>query len=61
MATNPAIKLLEFFEQMAKGSSGGQAGVEIETAQTVRKSPAMSELKAVGPEWMQIWLDQWNV
>lgn len=60
MATNPAIKLLEFFEQMAAGSSRGQAEVELETAQTVRKSPAMSELKAVGPEWMQIWLDQWN-
>ena len=41
-------------------TSGRQVEVELETAQTVGKSPAMRELKAVGPEWMQTWLNQWD-
>ena len=56
VAKNPGIKLLEFFEQM---ETGGKE-VELETEQTVRKSPTMGGLKAVGPEWMEIWLAQWD-
>ena len=56
VAKNPGIKLLEFFEQMATA----EGEVELETDLTVKKSPAMSELMAVGPEWMEIWLRQWN-
>lgn len=56
VARNPGIKLLEFFEQMEAG------GVEavLETERTVRRSPAMAELRAVGPEWMEVWLRQWD-
>ena len=53
---NPGIKLLEFFEQMEAG--GREA--ELETKETVKRSPAMREFKAVGPDWMEIWLDQWD-
>ena len=53
---NPGIKLLEFFEQMAAG--GREA--ELETEETVKASPSMRELKAVGPDWMEIWLKQWD-
>ena len=53
---NPGIKLLEFFEQME--TAGGE--VELETKQTVKRSPAMRDLQAVGPEWMEIWLKQWD-
>ena len=49
VATNPGIKLPGIFEQMATGSSSGQV-VKMETAQMVRKSLAISELKAVEPE-----------
>ncbi len=56
VAKNPAIKLLEFFEQMDK--AGGE--VEMETERTVGKSPAMGGLGAVGPGWMEIWLGQWG-
>ena len=56
MRKNPGVKLLEFFEQMETGA--GEA--ELETEQTVRSSPTLSKLKAVGPEWMEIWLGQWE-
>ena len=56
VAKNPGIKLLEFFEQM--GNAGGE--VVLETQQTVSKSPALGDLRAVGPEWMEIWLNQWD-
>ena len=56
VAKNPGIKLLEFFEQMG----AGVGEVELETEQTVKRSPAMGKLKAVGPEWMDIWLGQWG-
>ncbi|CAD6591480.1 MAG: hypothetical protein ASARMPREDX12_005186 [Alectoria sarmentosa] len=56
VAKNPGIKLLEFFEQME--ASGKEA--ELETEQTVKRSQAMRELRAVGPEWMEIWLRQWG-
>lgn len=55
VAKNPGIKLLEFFAQMEAGGSE----TELETKQTVKRSPTMSELSAVGPEWMGIWLGQW--
>ncbi len=53
---NPGIKLLEFFEQM---EAGGREP-ELETEKTIKRSPAMRGLKAVGPDWMKIWLDQWD-
>lgn len=56
MAQNPGIKLLEFFEKMEMG--GGE--IVLETEQTVKRSPAMEQLEAVGPEWMEIWLGQWG-
>ncbi|KAF6227540.1 hypothetical protein HO173_012179 [Letharia columbiana] len=55
VAKNPGIKLLDFFEQMEAGGSE----TELETKQTVKRSPTMGELSAVGPEWMEIWLGQW--
>lgn len=56
VAKNPGIKLLGFFEQM--NSVGGE--IELETEQTVKRSPAMAELRAVTPECMEIWLRQWD-
>lgn len=56
VAKNPGIKLLEFFQQMETG--GLEA--ELETEQTIRTSGTLGELRAVGPEWMEIWLRQWD-
>ena len=55
------MSLLGLFEQMATDSSSGQAEVELVTAQTIRKRPAMGKLQAIGPEWMQTRLDHWDL
>ena len=56
LAKNPGIKLVEFYEKMTTAS----IEVELQTEQTLDRSPAMGELRAVGPEWMEIWLGQWD-
>ena len=53
---NPGIKLLEFFGSMNEGS----VDAELETKQTAGRSETMRGLKPVGPEWMKIWLQQWD-
>lgn len=53
---NPGIKLLDFFV----GMNQGPLGADLETEKTVGRSETMRGLKAVGPEWMKIWLEQWN-
>ncbi|MCJ1280878.1 hypothetical protein MMC26_000195 [Xylographa opegraphella] len=56
VAKNPAIKLLEWFEQMKAGAEEP----ELETVETAKRSETLRALTAVGPEWMGIWLKQWN-
>ena len=56
VAKNPGIKLLEWFEQM---KAGGEEA-ELETVETAERSETLKGLAAVGPEWMEIWLKQWN-
>ena len=58
MAQNPGIKLLEFYKGM--GEEGAEDEVMLETAETVRRSGNMRGLKAVGEEWMRVWLGQWG-
>ena len=53
---NPGIKLLEFFGSMSEGAEDA----ELQTTQTAKRSETMRELKPVGPEWMKIWLQQWD-
>ncbi|MCJ1433008.1 hypothetical protein MMC27_002367 [Xylographa pallens] len=56
VAKNPGIKLLEWFEQM---QAGGEEP-ELETVETAKRSETFRALTAVGPEWIEIWLKQWN-
>ena len=53
---NPGIKLLEFYGSMEEEA----AEPELETAETAGMSETLKGLSAVGPEWMEIWLRQWN-
>ncbi len=53
---NPGVKLLDFSASMKQSA----AKVELRTERTVGRSQTMEELKAVGPEWMEIWLAQWD-
>lgn len=55
---NPAIKLLDFFEQLA--STGEGDVVRFETANTLRVSAALRDLEAVKAEWMGGWMRQWE-
>lgn len=55
---NPAIKLLDFFEQLA--STGEGDAVRFETANTLRVSAALQDLEAVKAEWMEGWMRQWG-
>lgn len=50
MVKNPAIKLLNFVGQMV----ASDVEVHLETEQTIKTSPTISKLKAVGLEWMNI-------
>ena len=56
VAKNPGLKLLEWFEQM----KGAGEEAELETVETARRSETLRDLPAVGPEWMEIWLKQWD-
>ncbi|KAL8729173.1 MAG: hypothetical protein Q9166_004912 [cf. Caloplaca sp. 2 TL-2023] len=55
---NPAIKLLDFFEDLVGGEEG--AHTVLETKETVRKSETMRCLKGVDGGWMGMWLRQWG-
>ncbi|OIW22562.1 acetyl-CoA synthetase-like protein [Coniochaeta ligniaria NRRL 30616] len=51
-----AFKLVSFLSSLVQG----HARPEFETIETSKHSKALTELQAVGEEWMNIWLDQWG-
>ncbi|KAL8650328.1 MAG: hypothetical protein Q9226_005189 [Calogaya cf. arnoldii] len=55
---NPAIRLLDFYENLAKGPS--HAHPVLDTTKTVNTSRRLGALEAVKPEWMKLWLEQWD-
>ncbi|KAL8769234.1 MAG: hypothetical protein Q9209_004735 [Squamulea sp. 1 TL-2023] len=55
---NPAIRLLDFYQSLADGSS--QVNHVFETTETIKRSQRLKSLKAVGLGWMKLWLEQWN-
>lgn len=55
---NPAIRLLDFYESLLSDSDHHKLGFE--TADTVRESKELARLEAVKPEWMKLWLEQWD-
>ncbi|KAL8789313.1 MAG: hypothetical protein Q9213_001236 [Squamulea squamosa] len=55
---NPAIRLLDFYQSLADGSS--KVNHVFETTETVERSQQLKSLKAVEPDWMKLWLEQWN-
>lgn len=58
LQVNPALKLLDFYRGLA--SSIESSNPIFDTAETVNKSKQLASLEAVKPEWMKLWLDQWN-
>ena len=55
---NPAIKLLDFYQNLANDSS--HANPVFETSKAVDRSAQLRLLEAVKPEWMKRWLEQWD-
>ena len=59
IASNPGLKLLDFYH----GSSGKQTTVEgsrYAVDNMMRDSKQASDLTAVSPDWMRLWLRQWS-
>ena len=56
---NPAIKLLPFFDGLARGTEEERA-VTLDTEKTSKTSERLRSLKAVGEEWMALWMRQWG-
>lgn len=58
-AEKPALKILSFYERIAKGENA--AGLKYDTANGMAASETLSNLPAVNIEWMEMWLDQWGL
>jgi nucleoside-diphosphate-sugar epimerase/aryl carrier-like protein len=57
---NPALKLLEFFEDMERHAEAGRTLPRFALGQSMQKSETLAGLEVVTPELMQMWLRQWS-
>ena len=57
---NPALKLFDFFDSIAKTAEKDEEWPSLETKETLKKSPRLAEIKPVSAEWMELWLKQWK-
>lgn len=57
---NPALKLLDFFQSVARAAKLGENTPVLETTESVKKSSTLASLKPVSEEWMESWLKQWK-
>ncbi|KAF2799236.1 acetyl-CoA synthetase-like protein [Melanomma pulvis-pyrius CBS 109.77] len=55
---NPAIKILGFFESLVRYNTGGP--VLLNTKNATNTSKTLADLVAVGEEWMENWMRQWE-
>lgn len=53
---NPAVKLLDFYEQLASDSSGAK---EFSIEKTIEVSKSLQDLSSIQPEWIQGWIRDW--
>ena len=60
VATKPALKILDWFEALEKGSNSTHPRQGYETSQGVTVSRTMASLPAVSEGWMKTWLEQWS-
>ena len=58
VATNPGIRLLDFFQGLLSETHHYQP--RFETVETECRSRELAALGAVNPEWMKLWLEQWR-
>lgn len=53
--SNPAVKLLSFYERLAEAEQWAC----LETNRTEEKSEKLRTLETIKPEWMQAWAKRW--
>ncbi|KAB8205263.1 hypothetical protein BDV34DRAFT_225653 [Aspergillus parasiticus] len=56
VAKNPAVKLLEFFEDIMFKSTRENV---LDTQLTVQRSGELQAVEAIQPEWIQKWVGEW--
>lgn len=56
LAMNPALKLMDFFQDLNSGSAP-----ILETKRTARSSPSLARLSSVQSTWMENWTRQWEL
>ncbi|KNG89783.1 putative NRPS-like enzyme [Aspergillus nomiae NRRL 13137] len=56
VAKNPAVKLLEFFEDIMSKSTPENV---LDTQLTAQRSEKLQAVEAVKPEWIQKWVGEW--
>ncbi|RYP68643.1 hypothetical protein DL769_005480 [Monosporascus sp. CRB-8-3] len=54
---NPAVKIHDFFESLAR-EEGGDA-IQLDTKNTARVSQTLASLGPVSEDWMENWMKQW--
>mgnify|MGYP005988557285 CR=1 FL=1 len=57
IAKNPAVKLVDFFEDLAKNDA---SEVTLQVKNVLEVSKTLAELEPVGEIWLNNWLAQWN-
>lgn len=57
---NPALKLLDYFESVARIAAKGEKWPVLETKETVKESQTLTGLSPVSEEWLDLWLEQWK-
>lgn len=56
VAANPALKLVDFFQDLSNGSAP-----ILDTKRTARSSSSLAGLSSVQPAWMENWTRQWDL
>lgn len=57
LEVNPAVKLLEFYEEALGG--GKEACNEMEIEKTLRRSAKLRDLQGIKPDWIRKWVREW--
>lgn len=59
---NPAAKLVDFFDNLQDRAIRFPKAKStlLETRETVKVSKSLAALQPVGPDWMSLWMRQWN-
>ena len=61
-SSNPAVKLLPFFEWMAEGDRNGVGlATMLDTRATAESNERLKKLQPVGERWVGLWMRQWGL